>query len=73
MAAAASARDGSAVRDGLCAGAGGAQLPSDVSLAYASVMKAPVYKATPFEPRWTVWGTAFGGYNRTDGDPIVRK
>ena len=43
----------------------------DVSLAYASVLKAPMYKAPPFEPRWTVWGTAFGGYNRTDGDPAV--
>jgi outer membrane autotransporter protein len=34
-------------------------------------MKAPVYKATPFEQRWSVWGAAYGGYNSTSGDPLV--
>ena len=49
-----------------------AEGPSEVSLAYASVLKAPVYKAPPpFEPRATVWGTAFGGYSRTDGNAVV--
>ena len=48
-----------------------ASLPPEASLAYASVLKAPVYKATPFEPRWNVWGTAYGGYGRTSGDPVV--
>lgn len=49
-----------------------AEGPSEVSLAYASVLKAPMYKAPPpFEQRATLWGTAFGGYNRTSGDPVV--
>jgi outer membrane autotransporter protein len=39
--------------------------PSDVALAYASVLKA-LPKATP---RWTAWGAAFGGSNRVSGDP----
>ena len=44
--------------------------PSDVALAYASVLKAPVYKApVAYEPRWTAWGAAFGGANSTGGDP----
>src|ERR1700738_2113603 len=36
-------------------------------------MKAPLYKAPPviYEPRWTVWGAAYGGYNKTSGDPLV--
>jgi autotransporter-associated beta strand protein len=48
-------------------------LPDDIALAYSKVMKAPVYKAAPiaFEQRWTAWGGAFGGYNRTSGDPSV--
>src|SRR6202048_3725856 len=36
-------------------------------------MKAPLYKAPPviYEPRWSVWGAAYGGYNKTSGDPVV--
>jgi autotransporter-associated beta strand protein len=48
-----------------------AALPDEVALAYASVLKAPVYKAPSFEQRWTAWGAAYGGYNRTSGDPAV--
>ena len=44
-----------------------AALPDEVALAYASVLKAPA-KASPFEQRWSLWGSAFGGYNRTKGD-----
>ena len=29
-------------------------------------MKAPIP-----EPRWTAWGGAFGGWNKTSGDPVV--
>jgi outer membrane autotransporter protein len=47
-----------------------AALPEDIGLAYAKALKAPVYKA-PFEPRWSAWGTAYGGYNKTSGDPLV--
>jgi len=39
--------------------------PSDVALAYASVLKAPVV----YKPRWTTWGAAFGGGSTTNGDP----
>ena len=45
-----------------------AALPPDVALAYASVLKAPPKKPT-FERRWSAWGAAYGGANRTDGDP----
>jgi autotransporter-associated beta strand protein len=44
-------------------------LPPDVALAYASILtKAPPQN---FEQRWTAWGSAFGGANRTNGDPVV--
>jgi uncharacterized protein with beta-barrel porin domain len=46
-------------------------LPEDIALAYAKVLRMPVYKATPFEQRWSVWGGGYGGYNRTSGDPLV--
>jgi len=48
-------------------------LPDDIALAYSKVMKAPLYKAPPgtFEQRWTAWGAAYGGYNKTSGDPLV--
>src|SRR4029077_15034543 len=45
-------------------------LPEDIALAYANVLKAP--PRTPlFEPRWTAWGGAYGGSNKTSGDPAV--
>jgi autotransporter-associated beta strand protein len=44
-------------------------LPPDVALAYASILtKAPPQN---FDQRWTAWGSAFGGANRTNGDPAV--
>jgi outer membrane autotransporter protein len=46
-------------------------LPADVALAYASVLKAPAVRPPATEPRWGVWGGAFGGANRTSGDPAV--
>jgi outer membrane autotransporter protein len=46
-------------------------MPPDIAHAYAAVLKAPP-KAVPFyEPRWTVWGGAYGGSNRTSGDLAV--
>jgi autotransporter-associated beta strand protein/YVTN family beta-propeller protein len=50
-----------------------AALPEEIALAYAKVMKTPVYKAPPvaYEPRWSAWGAGFGGYNKTAGDPVV--
>jgi autotransporter-associated beta strand protein len=46
-------------------------LPDDIALAYSSVLKAPAMKAPSFEQRWTAWGGAYGGSNRTSGDPAV--
>jgi outer membrane autotransporter protein len=46
-------------------------LPEDIALAYAKVLRTPVAKAIPFEQRWSVWGGAYGGYNKTSGDPVV--
>src|SRR5262245_22708000 len=45
-------------------------LPDDIALAYAKVLKAPPKPAT-FEQRWSVWGAGYGGTNRTTGDPAV--
>jgi outer membrane autotransporter protein len=47
------------------------ELPDDIALAYSSVLKGPPIKAPTFEQRWSVWGGAYGGGNRTSGDPAV--
>jgi uncharacterized protein with beta-barrel porin domain len=45
-------------------------VPSQIALAYASVFKEPRAPVAPvYEPRWTAWGGAYGGANRTRGDP----
>ena len=47
-------------------------LPADVARAYAKAVKAPVDKPPPpFEQRWSMWASGYGGYNHTDGDPAV--
>jgi autotransporter-associated beta strand protein len=46
-------------------------LPEDIALAYAKILKAPPKPVPVYEPRWTVWGAGFGGSNRTDGDLAV--
>ncbi|MBR0842725.1 autotransporter domain-containing protein [Bradyrhizobium liaoningense] len=48
-----------------------AALPADIALAYNKVLGAPAANAAAFAERWTAWGTAFGGTNRTSGDPVV--
>ena len=48
-----------------------ATLPPEIASAYAAVFKAPPRQAQPFEQRWNVWGSAFGGANHTDGNPVV--
>ena len=40
-------------------------LPEDIALAYSAVLKAPPTKPPTFEQRWTAWGGAYGGSNRT--------
>jgi autotransporter-associated beta strand protein len=47
-----------------------ASFPPDIALAYASVLKAPPPPQT-FDPHWSTWGSAFGGSNTTNGDPVV--
>jgi autotransporter-associated beta strand protein/probable HAF family extracellular repeat protein len=47
-----------------------ASFPPDIALAYASVLKAPPRPATP-DQRWSAWGSAFGGSNTTNGDPVT--
>jgi len=42
----------------------------DAASAFAAFTKAPP-KAATMEERWGVWGASYGGYNRTDGDPVV--
>jgi uncharacterized protein with beta-barrel porin domain len=47
-------------------------VPPEIALAYASVFKEPRAPLPPvYEPRWTAWGTGFGGSNRTTGDIAV--
>jgi autotransporter-associated beta strand protein len=46
-------------------------LPDDIALAYSKVLKAPPKGVPVYEPRWTVWGGAYGGSNRTTGDLAV--
>jgi outer membrane autotransporter protein len=41
------------------------ELPPEIALAYAAVLKAP---PRTFEQRWSVRGAAYGGYNRISGD-----
>jgi autotransporter-associated beta strand protein/T5SS/PEP-CTERM-associated repeat protein len=46
------------------------ELPDDIALAYAKLLKAPP-KPASFDERWSVWGAGYGGANRTSGDPAV--
>jgi autotransporter-associated beta strand protein len=46
-----------------------ASLPPDVTLAYASILKAPPQPT--FDQRWTAWGSAYGGANSTNGSTPV--
>src|SRR6516165_1535742 len=46
-------------------------MPPDIAHAYASVFKAPLAPVPVYEPRWTAWGGAYGGSNRTTGDLAV--
>ena len=46
-----------------------ANLPSEIALAYAGVLKAP--PPMPLEQRWTAWGASYGGGNWTSGNAAV--
>jgi uncharacterized protein with beta-barrel porin domain len=45
--------------------------PSDIALAYNAILKAPPPKPATSDQRWTAWGTAYGGSDKTNGDPVV--
>jgi outer membrane autotransporter protein len=44
-------------------------LPGSIASAYAKYNKAPPMAV--YEPRWDVWGAAFGGTNNTRGDTVT--
>src|SRR5262249_14756345 len=46
-------------------------MPPDIAHAYAAVLKEPPKAVPVYEPRWTMWGGAYGGSNRTSGDLAV--
>jgi outer membrane autotransporter protein len=46
-------------------------MPPDIALAYASVLKGSQAPVPFYEPRWTAWGGAYGGSNRTTGDIAI--
>jgi uncharacterized protein with beta-barrel porin domain len=46
-----------------------AQLPPDVALAYAGLLKAPAKQT--FDQRWTAWASGFGGSATTSGNPAA--
>jgi autotransporter-associated beta strand protein len=46
-------------------------MPPEIALAYAKVFKEPPAPAPVYEPRWTAWGGAYGGGNRTTGDLAI--
>jgi autotransporter-associated beta strand protein len=45
------------------------QLPPDIALAYAGLLKATPPQT--FAQRWTTWASGFGGSATANGDPIV--
>jgi len=49
-----------------------ARLPSDVALAYASVLKEPAAPAQPVlaSRPWNVWASGYGGRANIGGDPV---
>jgi uncharacterized protein with beta-barrel porin domain len=57
-----------------------AELPDDIALAYAKILKEPPAPSLPspasggglgWGQRLSVWGAGYGGSNRTSGDPAV--
>src|SRR5262249_36195565 len=47
-------------------------MPPEIALAYASAFKEPRAPAPQvYAPRWTAWGGAYGGSNRTTGDTAI--
>jgi autotransporter-associated beta strand protein len=59
---------GGADRPALGFAPGREALPDDIALAYSKVLKAAAITPPVYEPRWTMWGGAYGGSNKTSGD-----
>jgi outer membrane autotransporter protein len=51
--------------------ASAAALPRDVEQAYAAAMPVKAAPAAAAPSGWSVWGAAYGGSNRTDGEGVV--
>jgi uncharacterized protein with beta-barrel porin domain len=47
-----------------------ADLPPEIALAYAGILKAPP-KTTAFDQRWSVWGAGYGGSATIDGNAAI--
>ncbi|MCX7313922.1 MAG: autotransporter outer membrane beta-barrel domain-containing protein [Alphaproteobacteria bacterium] len=48
------------------------ELPPEVAYAYAAVTpKDRQRPSSVFSPNWTIWGQAYGGTNKTNGDAVV--
>jgi autotransporter-associated beta strand protein len=52
----------------LAFGPNAAGLPADVATAYAAAMPTKAPPAASFAQRWSLWGSAYGGHNKTSGD-----
>lgn len=46
-------------------------LPAGIASAYAAITKAPPRPMHLYEPRWSLWGAAYGGGSRIDGDAAI--
>ncbi|MFL9499030.1 autotransporter domain-containing protein [Rhodopseudomonas palustris] len=46
-------------------------LPAGIASAYAAITKAPPRPVHLYEPRWSIWGAAYGGGSRIAGDAAI--
>ncbi|WP_159059371.1 autotransporter domain-containing protein [Rhodopseudomonas palustris] len=46
-------------------------LPAGIASAYAAITKAPPRPVHLYEPRWSLWGAAYGGGSRIAGDAAI--
>jgi T5SS/PEP-CTERM-associated repeat protein len=60
---------GTSVGLGFAPGQQAAALPSEIALAYDSILKAPPKQS--LDQRWSVWGAGFGGNAAYDGNATV--
>ncbi|WP_264052795.1 autotransporter domain-containing protein [Rhodopseudomonas palustris] len=46
-------------------------LPAGIASAYAAITNAPPRPVHVYEPRWSIWGAAYGGGSRIAGDAAI--